>query len=135
MSATGPITRYNRSVILLTVAYAFTLFGVNAYFDNGPPHGILAYLAAAIPAFPIVGIFVAIARYLRDEPDEYIRVLEVRKALIATGFTLTVATIWGFIESFDLAPHVDAYWAAVLWFGGLGLGSCVNKFEARGSGV
>ena len=53
--------------------------------------------------------------------------LTVRQTLWATGFALSVATVWGFLESFDLVGHIDAYYIAVLWFGGLGLGSCMNK--------
>ena len=51
----------------------------------------------------------------------------VRQSLVASGFALSIATIWGFLESFDLVDHIDSYYVAVLWFGGLGLGSCVNK--------
>jgi hypothetical protein len=51
----------------------------------------------------------------------------VRQTLWASAFALSVATVWGFLESFDMVGHVDAYYVAVLWFGGLGLGSCINK--------
>ena len=51
----------------------------------------------------------------------------VRQTLWASGFSLSIATIWGFLESFDMVGHVPVYWVSVLWFGGLGLGSCVNK--------
>ncbi len=84
-------------------------------------------MVAALPALPIVGMFAAIARYLMEESDEYVRMLEVRKTLIATGFALSTATIWGFMESFEVVGHVDSYYIAVIWFGGLGLGSCVNR--------
>jgi hypothetical protein len=58
----------------------------------------------------------------------------VRQTLWASGFALSFATIWGFLESFDLVAHVEAYYVAVLWFGGLGLGACVNKLTvARGA--
>jgi len=95
--------------------------------------GPIAYVAAVLPALPIIGIFVVIGRYLVEETDEYLRDQFVRKALIASGFTLSVATAWGFLENFDLVPHVYAYYAAILWFAGLGLGACFNKFQsARG---
>ena len=31
----------------------------------------------------------------------------VRQTLWASGFALSVATVWGFLESFDLVGHVD----------------------------
>lgn len=66
-----------------------------------------------------------------EESDEYLRVLAVRQALVASGLALSLATAWGFLESFDLAGHVDAYWIAVVWFVGVGLGSCVNRVMGR----
>lgn len=90
--------------------------------------GPLAYVAAALPAFPIICVFALIGRYMVEERDEYLRMLLVRQSLIATAFALTVATVWGFLENFGLVPHVDSYFAAILWFAGLGLGSCANKF-------
>ena len=119
--------RYTKSVLMLSVAYALILFGVVSFFKNGTPHGASAYIAAVLPALPIVGIFFAMGRYLVDEQDEYLRTLVVRQTLVATGFALSIATIWGFLENFDLVPHVYAYYAAILWFAGLGLGSAVNR--------
>ena len=78
-----------------------------------------------------VGIFVAIGRYLVEEQDEYLRVLMVRQTLWASGFALSIATIWGFLESFELVGHVESFYVAVLWFGGLGLGACANKLDHR----
>jgi len=126
--------RYNRSVILLSLAYALILFGVITFFKNSSPTGLSAYAAAILPALPIIGVFFAMGRYLVDEQDEYLRMLTVRQTLWASGFMLSVATIWGFLENFDLVHHIDAYYAAVLWFGGLGLGACINKLTLGSSG-
>jgi hypothetical protein len=126
--------RYNLGILLFSVGYAFALFGGEGYFSNHPgANGFTAYAAAVIPALMIVGMFFTIGRYLVDEQDEYQRMLMVRQSLVASGVALSVATVWGFLESFDLAPHVDAYWVAVLWFGGLGFGACVNKIVERGA--
>jgi hypothetical protein len=125
--------RYNRSVLLLSLAYAFILFGVITFFKNSSPSGLSAYAAAILPALPIVGIFAVMGRYLADEQDEFVRMLTVRQTLYASAFALSVATVWGFLENFDLVDHIDAYYIAVLWFGGLGIGSCINKLTI-GSG-
>ena len=69
--------------------------------------GPVAYLAAVLPALPIIGIFAAIGRYLVEEQDEYLRMLMVRQTLWASAFALSVATVWGFLESFDMVGHVD----------------------------
>ena len=78
-------------------------------------------------------MFWAIGRLLVEEQDEYIRMLLVRQTLVATGFTLSLVTIWGFLENFRLVPHVDAFYVAVLWFVGLGVNSVANAMVARGN--
>jgi drug/metabolite transporter (DMT)-like permease len=120
--------RYNERVLALSLAYAGALMGVTFVFRASQPAGPLAWALALLPALPLVGVFIAMGRYLVEEGDEYLRAVESRKALIATGFMLIVTTCWGFLQSFDQAPRVDFYWAAILWFGGLGLGGCVNRF-------
>jgi len=135
MSRSNPAQRrYNRSALILSAAYALLLIGSITYFRNSSPTGFPAYAAAVLPALPIIGIFVAMGRYLVEEQDEYVRMLMVRQTLWASAFALSVATIWGFLESFELVDHIDAYYVAVLWFGGLGLGSCINRLTLGSSG-
>lgn len=125
------LRRYNKAVVVLSIAYVALLFGaeigIGRYGLDGPP----AYVAAMLPALAVIGIFGAIGRYLVEESDEYLRVLAVRQALVASGLALSLATAWGFLESFGLAGHIDAYWIAVVWFAGVGLGACVNRVMCR----
>lgn len=131
MARNSAIKRYNRTIIILSLVYVALLFAaeiaIGWYHLGGP----LSYFVAILPALPIIGIFAAIGRYLVEESDEYLRMLTVRQTLVASGFALSIATAWGFLESFDLAGHLDAYWIAVVWFVGLGVGSCVNAALAR----
>lgn len=116
--------RYNFRVLGLSLAYVGALLGVVFVFNHRAPTGVVAYALAVLPALPILGILWAMARYLREEQDEYLRHMETGKALGATAFMLAVTTVWGFLQTFELLPRVDFYWAAVLWFAGLGLASC-----------
>ena len=119
--------RYNRRVILLSILYAAFLIAAVYGFKHKLVPSPLAYPVAMLPALPIIGIFVAMGRYLVEEQDEYVRMLMVRQTLWASGFALSVATVWGFLENFDLVEHVDAYSVAIVWFFGLGIGGIVNK--------
>ena len=132
MAQTYAISRYNRSTIVLSLSYVALLFGAQIAMDRYNLEGPLAYLIALLPALPIIGFFGVIGRYLLDETDEYLRMLMVRQTLVASGFALTIATVWGFLESFDLAAHFDAYWIAVIWFVGLGVGACANRLRTSG---
>jgi len=119
--------RYNWRVIWLSLLYgAFLLPAVYGFKHHLVPHSV-AWLVAILPALPIIGVFVAIGRYLVEEQDEYVRMLMVRQTLWASGFALSVATVWGFLENFGLVGHVEAYYISVLWFFGLAIGAIVNK--------
>jgi hypothetical protein len=119
--------RYNWRVIWLSLLYAAFLIAAVYGFKHALFSGPVAYVAAVLPAIPIIGIFGAMGRYLVEEQDEYVRMLTVRQSLWASGFALSVATIWGFLENFDLVEHVDAYSVAIVWFFGLGVGAMINK--------
>jgi hypothetical protein len=118
---------YNRRVIWLSLLYAAFLLASIYGFKHELVHGPIAWIAAVLPALPIIGIFGAMGRYLVDEQDEYVRMLTVRQTLWATGFALSIATVWGFLESFDMVGHIESYYVAILWFGGLGFGSLMNR--------
>ena len=118
---------YNIRVVWLTAVYSVLLIAAVYGFKHHLFSGLTAYVAAVLPALPIIGIFAVMGRYLVEEQDEYIRALMVRQSLWASAFTLSVATIWGFLESFELAGHVDSYMIVVVWFFGQGVGAIVNK--------
>jgi hypothetical protein len=126
--------RYNHRVLWLSIFYALFLLGAVYAFKHHLVGGLPAYVVAVLPALPIIGIFAAMGLYLVEEQDEYVRMLMVRQTLWASGFALSLATVWGFLESFELVGHVESYYVAVLWFGGLGLGACANRLTvARGA--
>lgn len=119
--------RYERRVLSLSVVYALFLLAAVYSFKHQLLSGTIAYAAAILPAVPIIGIFAVIGVYLLEEQDEYLRMLMVRQTLWASGFALSIATIWGFLEAFELVHQVESYYVAVLWFGGLGLGRLANR--------
>ncbi|WP_419808736.1 hypothetical protein [Sphingomonas sp.] len=129
--ASPALRRYNRRILLLSLVYAACLFAAVYLFKHHLIAGPLAWPVALAPAVPVIGFFVTIGRYLVEESDEYLRDQMVRQALIATGLAMAIATAWGFLENFGLVRHVDAYYVAVVWFAGLGLGACINGLAAR----
>ena len=133
MANSAAVRRYSQRVMVLMFLYAASLMAVVFSFSRhlltGPP----AYAAAILPALPIIGIFVAIGRYLIEETDEYLRMLMIRQSLIASGFMLSIVTAWGFLEGFGLVPHIVSYYAAVLWFAGMWVGLGYNIVVTRRS--
>jgi hypothetical protein len=123
--------RYNWRILWLSVLYALFLIGAVYGFKHRLFEGGAAYVAAILPALPIIGIFAAMGRYLIEEQDEYVRMLMVRQALWASGCALSLATIWAFLDSFDLVDHSDSYLISLVWFFGLGLAGLANRFTDR----
>ncbi len=118
--------RYVRRVFVSMTAYIVFLSIALHYVGKGHMTGPLAYVLGALPGVAVIGVFWAIGKLLVEEQDEYQRVLLVRQTLVATAFSLSIATVWGFLEAVSLVPHVDAYFIAILWFAGLGIGSLLN---------
>ena len=123
-----------RLTVLMSL-YMVTLFGALALFKAHLVSGPAAYALAILPALPIIGVFWAVMRLLVEEPDEFVRMLLVRQALVATGFCLTVMTIWEFLQNFDLVrPGTFGFGAAFFWFMGLGVGAIYNWLTLGASG-
>lgn len=117
-------------VYLVSLPAAVHFVGQGHVPHNSP----VAWLLALIPGISVAAVFWAYGKMLLEETDEYQRMLHVRQSLVATGFTLGIVTIYGFLENFGLVGHVDAFYVAVLWFFGLGVGSAVNALTLNRGG-
>lgn len=129
------IRKYTVRLVFLMTVYLVTLFTAVSLFNAEMVSGPAAYALAVLPALPIIGVFWTVMRLLVEEPDEYIRSLLVRQVLIATGFCLTVMTIWEFLQNFELVPAGNGgFGAAFFWFVGFGLGAIYNRVTSGTSG-
>jgi len=123
-----------RMAVLMTI-YLTTLLAAVYAFRHDLVSGLAAYPLAILPALPIIGVFWAVMRLLVEEPDEFIRMLMVRQSLVATGFCLTITTIWEFLQNFDLVKDGNGgFGAAFFWFVGLGVGALFNWWTLRATG-
>ena len=121
------IRRYLIRLFVLMSIYLVTLFAAVTAFNAHAMSGIPAYALAVLPALPIIGVFWAVMRLLIEERDEFVKLMHVRQCLVATGFCLTVMTIWEFLQNFDLVPQGNGgFGAAFFWFMGLGVGALYN---------
>lgn len=123
----GALARYNRRFGWATVSYVVAIFTAIYLHKNMQALGPLAIPIALLPALSVLLMIWAMARYIIEEDDEYLRQRQMIAGLIATGLLLAVATSWGFVEQFGLAPHVPAWVAFPVWALGLGLGQIILK--------
>lgn len=121
----------------MTVAmgvYVVGLFAAKYLTSRHLVDGMWVWVLALIPGLAIVGVLAAIALLIVEQEDEFIRWLLVRQTLIATAIALSISTVWGFLENFELVGHIDAYWIAVVWFLGFAVGGVVNRVTHGASG-
>ena len=122
---------YLRRLLIMMTIYVVLLVGVITLFQRPePPTGALATVLAILPALPILGVFWAVGRLIVETDDEYQRMLFVKQTLIATALTLSIATVWGFLENFGQLPHAQSFYVAVLWFAMLGVGGFIARWRA-----
>jgi hypothetical protein len=107
---------------LVTAVWAFSRYHLT---------GALAYLLAVLPALPIVGMVVVVGMYLAEEKDEFQRTVLVQSLLWGIGATLSVTTVWGFLENFVQVPHLDLYLVFPLFwfFVGISTGPLKAKYK------
>lgn len=130
-SRTPAMRAYLKRMAVLMLLYMAAIFLAVSWFrDDHPPVGPVAALVAILPGLPILGVFWAIGRLLVETTDEYQRMLFVKQLLIATALTMSIVTIWGFLQNFDQAPTVPGFYVAVLWFLMFGVGGAVARFRA-----
>lgn len=118
---------YNRRVLIASLVYVVMLFSgisIARYYD---PSALVRVVLAVAAAAPIIFIVRAMALLLKEETDEYLRMRLVQQSLFATGFLLTVATLYGFLNVFDLAPRIDAWAVMPVWAVGLGVARLFQK--------
>lgn len=109
---------YHRSMALWTALYVALIAGIS-WTPVGEQllAGPFVYAIAALPALPVAGMMMAVLKQMNSS-DEFVRALLAKRFVIAAGLTFVGCAVWGFLESFAQAPHVElwlvfpAFWAA-----------------------
>lgn len=127
--------RYLGRMVPISILYVAAVFGASRLLPDDAGATPLTIAVALVPAIAVFGFIWAIGRFLTDLTDEYIRMLEVRKALVATGLTLALASGWGILELFTDVPKIPIFYVFPLWCGGLAVGAVVNKLWTGDSGA
>lgn len=113
--------RYMGRFVPSMIGYVVALMAAVFLIERNMVVGWSLYAAALAPALFILGVIWAMGMYLAEETDEYIRMRLVRAMMVATGVTLAIASVWGFLEQFTDVSHVPAYYGFVIWCGSMGL--------------
>lgn len=124
-SANQAALNYMRRFGLATLGYTLGLGIAIALWNRFALSDPLIFAISLLPALPTFGMIYAMGKYLSEEQDEYLRYRAVISSLWGLGLVLALGTFWGFMEMFELVPHVWAWWVMPVWAFGLGVGQGV----------
>ena len=100
--------RYTRDFWIAILVYVVLVFAVTLAIKHHNITGPLLWTLAVLPALPLLRMIYVMGRYLL-ETDEYQRAMQTRRMLGALGAMLGVCTVYGFVETFAGAPHLELY--------------------------
>lgn len=118
---------YLKRFIPASLLYVVAIAVATMLIPDDAPLSLSVALIALLPGLAVIGMIWAMGRLLIELDDEYLRMLEVQKALFATGLTLAVCSVWGIIELYSTAPRVPLFMVFPLWCVGLAIASLWQK--------
>lgn len=129
-SSSPAVVRYNRGTLLSTLAYLLGLGLAMWVWRNLEPSTGVTWLLAMLPIVPILGFIYVMGRYIVEEADEYLRHRAVMASLVGLGLVLSLGSFWGFLETFELVPHVPGWWTVPVWALGMGAAQAWMSWKA-----
>ncbi|WP_395329500.1 hypothetical protein WBP06_15310 [Novosphingobium sp. BL-8H] len=116
------VRRFNTRMGVSSAGYVVALgLGIWCWQQFHPGTVVTVALALAV-VVPIFGMIWATARYLHEETDEYLRQRAAIASLYGLGAVLALGSLWGFLETFRLVPHVPGWAVVPVWAIGMGIG-------------
>ncbi|WP_269716545.1 hypothetical protein [Caulobacter sp. NIBR2454] len=120
------LLRFSISMVLYVVVLIASLRLLRTQELQGP----LLYLVAVAPALPILGVIWAMGAFVVELKDEYQRMRLVRAMMIATGLSLSIFTVVGFLQNSG-AIQAEPLWAFPIWCACLGLAQVGGRILDR----
>jgi len=126
--------RYLKRMGLAVSLYLVTLFAAVKILHHDAAPSPLSIGLSLLPGLAVLAMLWSIARLLVELDDEFLRTLEVRKSLVATGVTLAVTSVWGLLEMLTTVPRLEVFWVFPIWCAGLTIGGVVNRVTMGAAG-
>jgi len=124
--------KYTQRALGVMASYIGTVFASTYTVRHWHPQGWHLLLAAALPTIPIVCLAFVVARYLREEKDEYQRYLTVLSFLWATAVTLAISVFSGFLQSYGSTVELPAFTEFIVFWITVALTRAVQSIRNRG---
>jgi hypothetical protein len=126
--------RYQRRVLTTMAIYMVLLFGTVVLVKHVHVQGALLYVLSVLPAVPVIVTLGWMAVYLKEETDEYLRMITMRALLVGTAALLGVIVVSDFLQSIAERPALPPFTCFVVFFLAFGIAQGVQKQLNRGGG-
>lgn len=130
-NASRAVRRYTVGIALTMSGYVLAVLGTSSYVGHHHPRGSAVYLLSALPSICIVAMLGVVIIYLRDEKDEYLRMVVVRSLLGATFILLAVSAYVDFLRSFGNFSGLPPFSEFVAFWILFGFGQAVQSLGNR----
>ena len=130
-NASSAAVRYMKGIFATSMLYMLGL-GIAMWVWNNVEVSVgVTWLLAMLPIAPILGMIFVMGRYVVEERDEYLRERFMRASIVGLGFVLALGSFYGFLETFELVPHIPSWWAVPIWAIGMGVGQAWMSWRDR----
>lgn len=111
--------RYTRRIVAFGGGYvAVNIAAIFGAFDDIGQTA--AWVLALAVAAPVAGQLWALLALMRDS-DEFVRAVEAKRFILASGGAIALFSAWGFGESYANAPHAPGWLVFPLFWALYGL--------------
>ncbi|KAF1071926.1 MAG: hypothetical protein GAK45_00376 [Pseudomonas citronellolis] len=121
------LRRYTLSCAVLMMLYAVLVALISWGLDLARLPYALRLIAAASPTVPLLAMLWVFDRYLRQEPDEFLRFMLSRAAMLAGGAVVGLFSAWGFLEQYAGWPRFPIILAFPLFWAAYALAAVVLR--------
>jgi hypothetical protein len=107
--------RYMARFLPAMLIYVAVFEAATWYYLRLHPTGLEAVLAGLAPSLPVLFAIRAMILFLKEESDEFLRSRMLESWSLATGLALALCTMWGFLDQFEVVPHLPLWAAFPIW--------------------
>jgi hypothetical protein len=106
---------YQRDVLRFMAAYVVVLFCASWFVRHDGAEHFYLYFWSVLPAIPILSVIWRMGRYLREEKDEYQRLVAMQGVLVGAAALLAVLVVNDFLRAFAKASALPPFSSFVIF--------------------
>lgn len=127
-----PERRYMWRSFLTMAVYLIVCKCVNLYFHRTHPGGTFAVALASLTALPIIANIAVAGLYIKEQQDEFVRMVYVRSLLIGIGATLAITSVFGALQIYRVVQDFPLFYVFAIFWVITGFAIASNNLYYRG---